>query len=262
MCRPRGLQSLAPRLRGSWRRSSQGNPYPAAGRRRPPAAVPASRPVLSGCARPGRPPGCQRDTGRGKVQPHPLHADPPLPSGSFQSVGRVYDIGHNALNRPPASAGDLGVIQGRGPWPVFLEVLLEEAALSMDRPGGGPRTDVSSAAQGESGCGGKRGWALGCPAHGQVLEARMRMVAFTHRHGAVRQYSRRYPVCEALRALPGMGPPLPGLPEGPRINKSMGARTRSPNPPAPVSSSEGVRRRGAFLTLFMAGAGGGGGATR
>lgn len=63
---------------------------------------------------------------------------------------------------------------------------------------------------------------------------------------------------KALRALPGMGPASPRPPRGPQINKSMGGGgggTWSPNLPAPVSSSEGVRRRRAFLTLFMAGRG-------
>lgn len=129
-------------------------------------------------------------------------------------MGSVYDMGHNVINGPPASAGALGVVQGQGAWQVSLEALLEEAALNMDRPGGGCRADVSSAAQGESGCDGKSGWALGCPAHRQVLEAGMRIVAFMHRHGAVRQYSRR--------------PPPPGLPEGSRINNPWVQEHRAP----------------------------------
>lgn len=30
-------------------------------------------------------------------------------------MGSVYDIGHNAINGPPASAGALGVVQGEDP---------------------------------------------------------------------------------------------------------------------------------------------------
>lgn len=196
--------------------------------------------MLSACARPGRPPGCQRDMGRGEVQPHPLHADPPLPPRSLQCVGSVYDIGHNAINGPPASAGALGVVQGEDPG---------EDSWRRRHPA---RTDL--------GVGPGRMFPAR-PRVSQGAEVRERgpwgvalLTGRSWRPGRGCWLSRigmgQCPMHEALRVLPGMAPPLPGLPEGSRINKSMGGGTRSPNPPAPVSSSEGVMRRRAFLTLL------------
>lgn len=52
---------------------------------------------------------------------------------------------------------------------------------------------------------------------------------------------------EALRALPGMGPPLPGLPEGPRINKSMaGGGDTEPQSASPSVFVRGSEEEGGF----------------
>lgn len=53
---------------------------------------------------------------------------------------------------------------------------------------------------------------------------------------------------EALGALPRMGPPLPGLPEGSRVHRYLHRGTQSPNLPAPVSSLEEVTRRRTSVT--------------
>lgn len=208
-------------------RESRGNPCPAAGRRGTcSCASLAAR--AERMRETGPPPLGVRGTWAGVRGSHthctPTPLCPPGASGSWgvcMALDRMQPMGLQPLQEPWESYAARQV---------FLEVFLEEAALSKDRPGGGPRANVSSAAQGESECGGKRVWALGCrpAAHRQVLEARTRMLAFTHRHRAVRQYSSRYPMCEAFKPSQAWAPSLPGLPEGSRINKSLGGGTRSP----------------------------------
>lgn len=85
-----------------------------------------------------------------------------------------------------------------------MGVLPEEAALGMDGPEGLARVGVSGEAQGKSGRGGKGVWALGMPAHAQVLEARVRWLSFMLQAWAVTVFQ-RHRVCEALSALPRNG---------------------------------------------------------